>query len=333
MSTIPVTLIFADGASRQVSAHAGDSVVFAAEEGGLTLLTDCSNGQCGTCTATLVSGAIELGPYDRAVLPDADRGDGAILTCISRITGPCAVEFPYDLSEAAAEEAAPLRGHVTALEQVALETMRLEVAIDEDLVFQPGQYVRIRPDGADAWRSYSMANVSGGRTLVFFARLVAGGVFSSWLTESAAIGSAVEISHPHGSFFLRDETRPRLFVAGGTGLAPFLSMLEAIAADERRASVPTTLLLGVRSGEHLFGIEQLDAFRERLPALDVRLAAETAPVDACHSGYATDLIGTLGIDPATRIYLCGPPPMVEAGRTAAEAAGLARKDMLCERFN
>ena len=333
MSTIPITLIFADGAARQVAARDGDSIVFAAEEAGLTLLTDCSNGQCGTCAATLVAGDLELGAYDKAVLPDADRKDGAILTCISRVTGPCAVEFPYDLSEASSEALEPIVGRVVAVEQVALETMRLEIGIDEDLVFQPGQYVRIRPEGTTEWRSYSMANVSGGRTLVFFARLVPGGVFSTWLAGGTANGSTVEISHPHGSFFLRDEPRPRLFVAGGTGLAPFLSMLEAIVADEKSASVPTTLLLGVRTGEHLFGIEQLNALRARLPSLDVRLAAETAPADACHSGYATDLIGTLGVDPTTRIYLCGPPPMVEAGRAAAEAVGLSRKEMLCERFN
>ncbi len=330
---IPVTLIFADGASRLVGAEAGQSVVAAASAAGLGLLTDCSNGQCGTCTANLVSGSIELGAYDRSVLPDADRKAGAILTCISRVTGPCAVELPYDLSEATAEALPPIEGRVVSIAKVAEETIRLEVEIDDPLHFQPGQYVRIRPHGGTEWRSYSMANASGSTTLVFYTRLVSSGVFSTWLSNVAQLGSTVEISEPHGSFFLRDEARPRLFVAGGTGLAPFLSMLEAIAADERHAALPTTLLLGVRSGAHLFGVAEIERLRAKLPALSIAFAAETDPAELCRSGYATDLIGSLALDPRTRIYLCGPPPMVEAGRTAAEAVGLARGEMLCERFN
>ncbi|RYZ13116.1 MAG: 2Fe-2S iron-sulfur cluster binding domain-containing protein [Comamonadaceae bacterium] len=335
MTTVPITLLFADGASRRFPAMAGQSVASAAAEAGLHLLTDCSNGQCGTCTAQLISGDLELGDYDRAVLPDADRKAGAVLTCVSRVSGPCAVELPYDLSEATAEELPPIVGRIAVLEHVALETLRLEVDVDQPVDFQPGQYMRLRGRGEADWRSYSMANASGAMRLVFFVRLVEGGVFSTWLTTQARVGAELELSEPHGSFFLRHEPRPRLFVAGGTGLAPFLSMLEAIAADSRApaARPPTTLLLGARSGEHLFALDQLERLRERLPDLQVKLAAETAPPEQCHAGYATDLIATLGLDPATRIYLCGPPPMVEAGRAAAQAVGLARGDMLCERFN
>ncbi|MBU3652616.1 MAG: electron transfer flavoprotein, partial [Limnohabitans sp.] len=49
-------------------------------------------------------------------------------------------------------------------------------------------------------------------------------------------------------------------------------------------------------------------------------------------GYPTDLIARCSLDPATRVYLCGPPPMVEAGRKAVQAAGLNAADVLCERF-
>lgn len=333
MQTVPVTLLFSDGAARRIDACPGQSVVAAAAHAGLHLLTDCSNGRCGTCSANLVSGDIALGDYDRTVLPDSDRADGTILTCISNVTGPCVVELPYDLSEATAEELPPVAGRVGAVERVANETLRLEVEMPGPVAFEPGQYVRMRPEGSDVWRSYSMANASGERTLVFYVRLVEGGAFSTWLTQCDRVGATLEISEPHGSFFLRHEERPRLFVAGGTGLAPFLSMLDAIALHEGEHMRPTTLLLGVRTGAHLFALDRLEALRKRLPRLDVRLAAETDPVDACHGGYATDLIHALQVDPATRIYLCGPPPMVEAGRDAAQAAGLVRQEMLCERFN
>ncbi len=333
MSTIPVTLLFSDGVTRCVQAEPGQSVLDAAAQAGLHLLSDCSNGQCGTCACQLVSGELELDDYDPAVLPDSDRDDGMVLTCVSRVTAPCAIELPYEAAEAMAEESPPLPGTVVDVTQVAEETYRLTVDIDVALDFQPGQYVRIRPAGSDTWRSYSMANQPGDSRLVFYIRVVPDGVFSTWLTGQAAPGSAVELSEPHGAFFLRSEARPRLFIAGGTGLAPFLSMLDRLADSDAERRIPTALLLGVRTGAHLFARDEIERIRARWPELQVRYATESAPLDACHTGYATDLIASLGLDRSTRAYLCGPPPMVEAGRTAAEAAGLARRDMLCERFN
>jgi benzoate/toluate 1,2-dioxygenase reductase component len=326
---IPVTLLFADGVSQRVSVPRGGNLVEAATEAGLNLLTDCSNGQCGTCTAQLVSGTVELDEYDRAVLPDDDRASGTVLPCVCRVSTPCAIELPYDSTEALSEEPEPIPAEVTAVEQVATEIVRLEVQVPEVVVFEPGQYVRIAPKGATFHRSYSMANVPGTDRLQFFVRLVEGGAFSDWLAI-AKVGDMVDLSAPHGTFFLRDEDRPRLFVAGGTGVAPFLSMLRSMIDNPHAKR--TTFVIGARTPGHLFAMEELKSLRERLEDVDLQIAVEQDAQDGCHTGYPTDLITKLGLDPTTRVYLCGPPPMVEAGRRAAEAAGLKRADVLCERF-
>jgi 3-phenylpropionate/trans-cinnamate dioxygenase ferredoxin reductase subunit/benzoate/toluate 1,2-dioxygenase reductase subunit len=327
----PVTLLFSDGVSRRLQVACGQNLVTAASEAGLNLLTDCSNGQCGTCTAQLVSGKVELEDYDTSVLPDEDRDDGVVLPCVCKITGPCAVEFPYDSTEALTEEPEPMEAEVTAVEQVASEIVRLELSVPEKIVFEPGQYVRIHPRGAEASRSYSMANVPGTDRLEFYIRLVAGGAFSSWLATAKA-GDLVDISAPHGTFFLRHEDRPRLFVAGGTGIAPFLSMLRAVAGDSSAPQLPTTIVIGARTPGHLLAMEELQQLKAKLPGLSIHLAVEQGDDSGAHHGYPTDLIQTLQLDASTRVYLCGPPPMVEAGRHAAESAGLPRKEVLCERF-
>ncbi len=329
-SHIPITLLFADGVSHRLDVPCGGKLIEAATAAGLNLLTDCSNGQCGTCTAQLLSGSVEMDDYDASVLPDDDRDAGVVLPCVCRVNTPCAVEFPYDSTEALAEQAPPLPGEVVSVSQIAEEITRLEIAIDETLVFEPGQYVRIRPEGTDLSRSYSMANPPGSNRLEFYIRMVPGGAFSNWLAQ-AKVGDKVELSTPHGTFFLRDELRPRLFVAGGSGMAPFLSMLRGMGAAAR--SVPTTVLIGARTPGHLFAMEELQALRTEMPQLAIELAVEQGTGPENHAGYPTDLIGGLGLDPSTRVYLCGPPPMVEAGRAAAQAAGLPRSDVLCERFN
>ena len=332
-TTIPVTLLFADGVSHRLAVPCGGTLMDAAAEAGLNLLTDCSNGQCGTCTAHLVSGSVEMQDYDSAVLPDADRSDGAVLPCVCKVTTPCAIEFPYDSAEALSEEPAPMAATLTAIEPIASEIIRLEVQVARDVVFEPGQYVRIRPAGTEVSRSYSMANAPGANRLEFFIRMVQGGAFSQWLA-GAKVGDAVELSAPHGAFFLRDEDRPRLFVAGGTGVAPFLSMLRSMAAQPRTQR--TTFVIGARTPGHLFAMEELKRLGAQLSGMDLQIAVEHGAGDdgqtPCHVGYPTDLITRLGLDPATRVYLCGPPSMVEAGRRAAEAAGLNRADVLCERF-
>lgn len=328
-ATAPVTLLFSDGVACRLEVPCGEKLAEAAGAAGLGLLTDCSNGQCGTCTAQLLSGAVEMEGYDRAILPDEERDSGAVLPCICRVTGPCVVEFPYGSAEAMSQEPPPIPGEVVAACQVASEIVRLEISIPEGIQFQPGQYVRIHPHGMDFQRSYSMANVPGSDRLEFFVRLVPEGAFSGWLASVQA-GDRVALSAPHGTFFLRDEERPRLFVAGGTGIAPFLSMLRS--AGQKALAQPTTLLFGARTPGHLFALEELEALRQTCPHLSFKLAVEQGAAAGCHQGYATDLIAGLGLDPATRVYLCGPPPMVEAGRKAIEAAGLSRKDLLCERF-
>jgi len=331
MNTVPITLLFADGVTRRIPGQIGESVVQAATRAGLCLLTDCSNGQCGTCTATVLAGSLEMGEYDRAVLPDCDRADGLVLPCSSQIQAACTLEFPYDSTEVLAEEPPPVSGRIAWLTQVAAQTLQLDVTVDDPVHFAPGQYVRLRPQGAQAWRAYSMACISGVTRLTFYIRLVAGGQFSTWLSQ-ATEGDALELSAPHGSFFLRDEPRPRLFLAGGTGLAPFLSMLTSIAQDPQQKAIPTTLLVGVRSGAHLFATEHIQALHQNWPNLHVHYAAEEDPGTHCQAGLATALLPDLDIAPETRVYLCGPPAMVEAARSAAQSAGLARHDILCERF-
>lgn len=327
--TISVTLLFADGVSQRLAVPFGGKLMDAAAEAGLNLLTDCSNGQCGTCTAQLVSGAVEMEDYDTAILPDADRAAGAVLPCVCKVNTPCAIEFPYDSTEALSEEPAPMAAEVSAIEQVASEIVRLEVQVAQDVIFEPGQYVRIQPAGTDVSRSYSMANAPGLKRLEFFIRSVPGGAFSLWLA-SAKVGDAVELSAPHGMFFLRDEDRPRLFVAGGTGIAPFLSMLRSMAAQP--TSQRTTVVIGARTPGHLFAMEEIRRLGTQLSGMDLKIAIEQDAGVGCHKGYPTDLIAGLMLAPSTRVYLCGPPLMVEAGRRAAEAAGLVRADVLCERF-
>jgi ferredoxin-NADP reductase/ferredoxin len=334
MSTHTITLLFADGATHALSAQPGQKLLEVAGAAGLTLLTDCANGQCGTCLAQCVSGNVDLDDYDTTALPDDEREGGAILCCVARTQGSAIIELPYDESEACGQEPPAQMGRVVAVTPIAEEIVQLDVEVPEPVHFLPGQYVRLKAEGVEDARSYSMANASGATRLSFYIRLVPNGQFSNWLKNVAASGLTLEVGAPRGSFFLRETERPRLFVAGGTGLAPFLAMLQhlsnEVGADVAKA--PTRLLVGARSGAHLFAREALQALKRQLPSLEILYAAEGNAPEGCHCGYPTELIGTQALLPNTQIYVCGPPSMVDATRAAALQAGARKGDVLCERF-
>ena len=67
------------------------------------------------------------------------------------------------------------------------------------------------------------------------------GLMSTFLREKAVPGTPMEFVGPSGSFYLREIKRPLLFLAGGTGLAPFLSMLGTDRRDRQRAPDPPGL--------------------------------------------------------------------------------------------
>jgi len=329
----PVTLLFSDGISVQLNVPHGGKLIEATNQAGLGLLLDCSNGQCGTCAAKCVSGVVDLMDYDTAVLPDEDREDGGILCCVSTVKSAAVIEIPYESSEATAEELPSQIGKVVAVTAVAQEVIQLDIEVPHAIEFLAGQYVRLKPQGQTEWRSYSMANRSGEERLIFYIRIVENGFFSNWLKNEAVVGSEIEVGPAMGSFFLRNEDKPRLFVAGGTGVAPFMAMLMTLNENQNLSSKkPTRLLIGARTGAHLFGQHALDQLKKNVAGLEVIYAAETEAPEGVHQGYVTDLITPDLVTPDTRVYLCGPPPMVEAGRNAAIKAGIRKSEVLCERF-
>ena len=97
--------------------------------------------------------------------------------------------------------------------------------------------MNIQVPGTDQTRSYSFSTGPGQDEVAFLVRNITHGVLMSpYLRDRAQVGDKIEFTGPLGSFFLREIKRPVLFLAGGTGLAPFLSMLDKI----EHAAAPST---------------------------------------------------------------------------------------------
>jgi benzoate/toluate 1,2-dioxygenase reductase subunit len=176
-----------------------------------------------------------------------------------------------------------------------------------------------------------MANAAGeDRLLEFYVRLLDGGVMSRYLTERAAPGDMLLGRGPQGTFYLRSGVRPLLMVAGGTGVAPMVSMLrQMIASGEHR---PVTLCFGVTEARDVFLVDELADIAGSLPECDVRMAiAGVSSRAGFHSGFVTDLIGDEKAANSD-IYLCGPPAMTDRARAMVTEFGADASSIFSERF-
>ena len=123
-----------------------------------------------------------------------------------------------------------------------------------------------------------------------------------------------------------------LCLAGGTGLAPILAILED--ALPREPAEPFHLLFSVRTAADAFALERLCALRDRHPnfAFDLTVTGEAGAI-ARHDARIPDLLLALHGDlSAHRIVVAGSPAMVDSCRAAAAALGAAPDRIACDAF-
>ena len=95
-------------------------------------------------------------------------------------------------------------------------------------------------------------------------------MLTTYLRDRAKTGDKIAFNGPLGSFYLRKIERPVLFLAGGTGLAPFLSMLHKIEQDGG-SEHPIHLIFGVTNDPDLVEVEKLEGYAARHAELHVHL--------------------------------------------------------------
>jgi benzoate/toluate 1,2-dioxygenase reductase subunit len=189
----------------------------------------------------------------------------------------------------------------------------LKLKEPDGMRYLPGQYVNVSVPGTPETRSYSFSSMPRDGVVQFLVRNIPGGLMSSYLSERAKAGDIVTIAGPMGSFYLREVTRPLLFLAGGTGLAPFLAMLEEL--ERTTPTQPIHMVYGVTNDADLVEVGTLEAYAARIPGFT--FTTVVAAADSAHpqKGYVTHHLPDAALNGGdVDVYLCGPPPMVDAVR-------------------
>lgn len=337
-----VNLVTRDGASIEFEADANDTLLDAAAKANIFLPAVCREGGCGTCRVTRNAGIVLFGPYSKTALTDADRAAGDILLCRSRAYSDLELSAPFDKA-AVGFAPVPERGaRVTEVAPAGAGAVRLVLQYEDDpehgraAEFIPGQFMELTLPGTSTTRAYSLANTPNwDGTLEFLIRLHPRGVFSGYLKESAKVGDLLLVKGPQGSFTADESSQsPRWFVAGGTGVAPMLSMLRQMV--EFGVTQEARLFFGVNTEEELFATDAVAELSKSLSCLGVTLCVwKPGPNWTGFAGTPAEALDAALADGGARpdIYVCGPPALIEATEAIALARGVCHDRIFSEQFS
>ncbi|MBV8273472.1 MAG: 2Fe-2S iron-sulfur cluster binding domain-containing protein [Cupriavidus sp.] len=307
----------------QISIEGGAAFTVAAEEdsllrgalrAGMALPHECSVGGCGACRFDLVDGLMESVWPEAPGLSERDRKRGKYLACQSRPLSDCTIRVRCDEAYRPAVPAHRRPAKLLARRALTPDMSEFTFQMPGAADFRPGQYALLYPPHAPGARAYSMANLPNAEGIwTFVIRRVPGGSGSNALFDQIGIGESIAFDGPYGHAYLRDDSpRDIVCIAGGSGLAPMLSVARGALAGGGSRRVH--FFYGARGQADLGAVDALEALAEdqRL-ALSVVLSAPestwTGPAGFVHEEVERTLAGPLdGYD----FYFAGPPPMIEA---------------------
>ena len=229
------------------------------------------------------------------------------------------------------------RAEVLAVQRETQRAYRLSLRPPDWPGHLPGQHVDVRltaEDGYTAQRSYSIASAPEASYVELIVDKLPDGEVSPYLTEELRPGDELEIRGPFGGWFVWHVGLggPVQLIAGGSGVVPFLSML-----DHHRAAgsdVPVRLCYSARSLPEVFRRERLTE-SDRNVRVDLALTRKTPPGWTGETGRVdAAILRRLAFPPEAepQVFVCGPTGFVDAVASAMIELGHPSEKIKTERF-
>jgi len=236
---------------------------------------------------------------------------------------------------------------VTDVRRETSDTVSIAFDLPRDLketfAYQPGQYLTLRAilEGEEVRRSYSICAGLPDGELRVAVKMVPGGRFSTWANQALKPGDTIEAMSPMGRFTAPvepEKAKSYVLFAAGSGITPVMSILRTVLALEPDSDV--TLFYGNRTTGSIIFREALEDLKNRymgrLRVFHV-LSREKQDVELFQGRIDADKAGRLldglcDVEAIDHVFVCGPEPMINGVREAAEARGLDKKKVHFELF-
>ena len=317
----------------------GETMLEAALKNGVPFPHNCTVGTCGSCKCKLKAGRVSALTDFGYTLSQQEIAAGFILAC-QAIPKDALTQVEVESQALDAPAVESFTGRIASMETLTHDIVKLTVALDRPIHFVAGQYANLKYPNIARARNYSFADApdrDGRQQISFFIRKVPNGMFTEALFKGELADQTLDVEGPHGNFHLHPGSAPMICIAGGSGLAPLLSVLEKARKD--RVQRPCAFLFGARTQADLYGLEQIQQIAQNWNGPFVFLPVLShEPADSSWTGarglvtqFITDTLP--GIDWASAEgYMCGPPGMIDAGMASMTEAGMSLDAIFYDKF-
>lgn len=308
-----------------------ETILKAALRNGVNFPYSCKVGGCATCKCLLIEGKVKEFTDASYILSAEDLDAGYILACQS--VPKTDIVISVNLTDVPTRQ---ISGKVSAQKKLTHDITALSIELDEPMRFKAGQYAKLAVASLkDVARPYSFASKPqlAQSTVSFFIREVPGGQLSTLINQQDVLGESVVLEGPMGDFYLRESDKPMVLIAGGSGLAPILAVLQQ--AQENASHRPVTLLFGARTQADLYCQDEIEEIAVKWnAAFRFIQVLSDEPDDSDWSG-ARGWVGSEISRHASadcQAYLCGPPAMIDQSVEQLADMGVPAEHIFADRF-
>jgi toluene monooxygenase electron transfer component len=300
-----------------------ETLLSAALRAGIGMPYECSSGGCGSCKIALLDGEVlDLFPTAPGIKP-RDKERGKRLACQTVPRSDCDIGFKEDSAYVARVRPQAIRVRFVGARALThdLTEYRFEGGAPAD--FLPGQYALLTLPGVAGRRSYSMSNLANPEGIwEFQIKRVPNGSATAYLFDRMLPGTELELDGPYGNGYLREDVaRDVVCIAGGSGLAPMVSVVRGALRSAALSGASVRLFYGAREPHDMIDASTLPDLFAPTPRFGVIQVMSTGQSDAAsawqgergfvHECTSRQLQGRFS---DCEFYLAGPTPMVDAVR-------------------
>jgi len=331
-----------DGRMR-LTAEPGETILDAFGRASLYIPSACGGqGTCGSCSCRVKQELGPLSPFEIPRITESERKTRHRLACQVRVDRDLDVSIPEEYFDVRRVQA-----RVESLRDLGGELRELALRlISGRLDFTPGQHVQMTIPPYDRMpervqRAYSIASPPGeGDRLELLVRRIPRGIATTWIHRSLQVGDQVDLAGPFGRFALRKSAAIKLCVAGGSGIAPFMSMFRHLKRSGEATGAELWCFLWGRTVGDLIYVDELRAFGDELPGFHfVPVVSERRREDEW-AGETGDITEALerhlgsGRIPASACegYICGSPGLVNACRSVLARMAVPDERIFMDKF-
>ncbi|NLF39089.1 2Fe-2S iron-sulfur cluster binding domain-containing protein [bacterium] len=324
--------------TRTYTVKGGTSLLGALTDQKLFIPSACGGrGTCGYCKVKVIDGGGPVLPTEDGFLSPEEKKENVRLSCQVKVRGNIKIRIPDDLLSV--REFTCVCSRIREL-TYDIREFRFTLEEPDSITFVPGQYVQLLSpvyagSSEEVYRAYSISsNPADTAAIELVIRLVPGGICTTYCFEHLKEGSPVRFNGPYGEFRMSDTDAPMIMIAGGSGMAPFNSILHQMKSTG--CTRTAVYFFGARKVRDLFYIDEMRAFEKELPNftfIPVLSEPQGEQWDG-ETGLVTEAVQRHFNDASGHeAYLCGSPGMIDASIVVLKKLGVPEDRIYYDKFS